>query len=108
MNDRGCYCETMHQDPRFMRRHRIPPGYCGLCRECGQPGHSRHSPIPAPFTLAWCDECYNALGNAYDLWIAEHPGGYTTEFMDEWRRTHHGPIPRRIGLVERIARLFRR
>ena len=103
-----CYCESTHRDPKFMRRHGIRPGFCGICRECGKPGHARHSPIPAPFTGAWCDECYDALGDAYDAWRLRNPEGYTTDFMEEWRQAHPGISHQRRGLAGLVRSLFHR
>ena len=92
MNERMCYCRPRHDRPTQARR-RIPPGFCGICRECAQPGHTRHSPIPAPFTGAWCDRCYEELGIAYDEWRVLHPEGYTTEFVQEWEQTRANSRP---------------
>lgn len=84
MNERGdCYCEGSWKDPRRMKRRGIPPGYCGICEVCGQPGHMRHTPIPAPYTGAWCDDCYDSLANDYDDWRALNPSGYTADFAKQ-------------------------
>lgn len=60
-NERGCYCGIWDTDPTFYPKQGVPPGYCGICLRCGEPGHTRHFPGPVPFTGEWCDRCYAVL-----------------------------------------------
>lgn len=82
----GCYCEALWKDPKYMRRRKIPPGFCGICRKCGQPGHTRHSPLPVPGTDTLCDECHDRLANDYDAWREQNPAGYTVDFVQRRER----------------------
>jgi len=56
-----CYCGLWKKDPSHLKKQGIPPGYCGLCRICGKPGHTRHFPGAVPFTGAWCDKHYHRV-----------------------------------------------
>lgn len=50
-----CYCEERKQNPKLAKEMAsIPPGYCGLCDLCGEPGHMQAHPH-LPTTGAWCD-----------------------------------------------------
>lgn len=53
-----CYCNIWETDPSSLVERGIPPGFCGICDECGAPGHLRHYPGPVPNTASWCDTCY--------------------------------------------------
>lgn len=44
-DEKDCYCGP-------------DDAYCGTCRVCGRPGHTRHFPGAAPYTGAWCDFHY--------------------------------------------------
>ena len=103
----GCYCESLWKDPKRMKRWRIPPGFCGLCLACGQPGHSRHSPLPVPGTEAYCDECYDSLANDYDVWRPANPLAYRAVFVEQWRQTQNRDRPGDGRLLTPIRRLFR-
>ena len=54
----GCYCSLWQEDPAFLKKQKIPAGYCGLCEKCGRPGHIRHFPGAAPYTGSWCERHY--------------------------------------------------
>lgn len=54
-NARGCYCGILN--PEVLEQNGVPKGYCGLCDECGQPGHLRHG-FSVPATQVWCDACW--------------------------------------------------
>jgi hypothetical protein len=58
MNARNCYCPDDGTQPAYLLRRGVPAGFCGICDDCGQPGHTRHAPAPIPCTACWCDECY--------------------------------------------------
>ena len=58
MNDRNCYCPTDGKQPTWLTDDNIPLGFCGICDDCGEFGHTRHYPGPVPFTGSWCDTCY--------------------------------------------------
>ncbi len=55
-----CYCGLWDKDPELLRSQGVPEGFCGLCVECGEPGHTRAHPSK-PVTLAWCDPHYAGL-----------------------------------------------
>ena len=65
--DRYCYCGLWETDPKFLRDQDIPPGYCGFCQVCGEPGHIRHFPGSAPYTGSWCDRHYRRVRNLHPL-----------------------------------------
>lgn len=56
-----CYCYSRSNWESGARREGLPPGFCGECEVCGEPGHTRHHPGDVPYTSAWCDEHYDAL-----------------------------------------------
>ena len=56
-NARGCYCGML--DTKILEQKNIPKGYCGLCDECGRPGHLRHG-YSVPITQVWCDSCWRS------------------------------------------------
>ncbi len=57
----GCYCQERATNPKVAESMKdLPPGYCGTCDVCGQPGHTRAHPS-APVTGAWCDAHWQAL-----------------------------------------------
>lgn len=57
----SCYCQERKTNPLVAEQLRdIPPGYCGLCDLCGQPGHTRAHPR-LPTTGSWCDEHWQEL-----------------------------------------------
>ncbi len=64
---RNCYCGLWKTDPKLLRDQGVPPGYCGLCRVCGKPGHTRHFPGAVPLTDAWCDKHYRRVRNLHPL-----------------------------------------
>ena len=53
---RHCYCFIRNYDPKILKG--IPEGYCGLCDECGKPGHTR---AYGAFTGTWCDEHWDKM-----------------------------------------------
>lgn len=55
---RLCYCDLWLTSPDTLRSQGIPYGYCGLCEECGDPGHMCHYPGRVAYTGSWCDVCY--------------------------------------------------
>lgn len=59
---RNCYCESYVQD----RAAPLPPGHCGRCEACGEPGHTSHVPAPLPYTGSWCDTHYDLVAWAFD------------------------------------------
>lgn len=61
---RNCYCSLWIKSPEILEAKNLPWGYCGECDECGKPGHLRHAPA-APYTMAWCDECYAKVDAIY-------------------------------------------
>lgn len=63
----GCYCSVWDKDPEFYPKQNVPEGYCGICKRCKEPGHTRHYPGPVPYTGAWCDSCYKFLGRTWFL-----------------------------------------
>lgn len=54
-NARGCCCGLLA--PKVLEQDGVPKGYCGLCDECGKPGHLRQG-FSAPATQVWCDACW--------------------------------------------------
>lgn len=58
---RNCYCGVWDKNPTTYEKQGYAPGYCGTCDRCGAAGHTRHFPVPAPYTGAWCDRCYRVL-----------------------------------------------
>jgi hypothetical protein len=58
-NMKSCYCDYLSDE--FRRQHNIPEGYCGICQQCGAPGHTRHHPAPVAYTGTWCNRCYRKL-----------------------------------------------
>lgn len=68
---RNCYCETYVQD----RAAPLPPGFCGRCETCGEPGHTSHVPAPIPYTGSWCDDHHDLIAWAFD---EERPPGERT------------------------------
>ncbi len=60
-NERGCYCGLWQTNPATLTEQGVPPGFCGICERCGQPGHTRHFPGPVPVTGSWCDRCYGIV-----------------------------------------------
>lgn len=68
LNERYCYCpKNGKPHPDYLIKQGVPEGFCGMCERCGQPGHARHFPGPVPYTGAWCDRCYDIVGNRYAL-----------------------------------------
>ena len=63
----NCYCGLWKTDPELLRRQGVPPGYCGLCQVCGEPGHTRHFPGAVPYTGSWCDRHYRRARNLHPL-----------------------------------------
>ena len=55
---RGCYCRVWNTNPAHFESLGVPRGYCGLCKVCGRPGHTRHFPGAVPYTGSWCDFHY--------------------------------------------------
>lgn len=56
-----CYCRERRDNPAFAAHCAdLPPGYCGRCETCGQPGHLRAHPY-LPTTSAWCDQHWAQL-----------------------------------------------
>ncbi|WP_444907048.1 hypothetical protein ACJJIR_01370 [Microbulbifer sp. SSSA008] len=64
---RGCYCDVWDnkEAPKYLIEQGLPEGFCGKCERCGANGHTRHYPGPAPYTGAWCDDCYRLLGKTW-------------------------------------------
>jgi len=58
MNNRNCYCPDSEPQAAWLLKAKIPYGFCGVCDNCGQLGHTRHYPGPVPYTGSWCDVCY--------------------------------------------------
>jgi hypothetical protein len=67
MNERGCYCGLWDKDPSYLVSRGVPPGYCGHCQRCGEPGHTRHFPGGVPYTGCWCDKHYRRLSWLHPL-----------------------------------------
>ncbi|TNF35038.1 MAG: hypothetical protein EP312_04725 [Gammaproteobacteria bacterium] len=56
-----CYCQERATNLAFAETLKdLPPGYCGICDVCGQPGHMRAHP-QLPTTGSWCDEHWQAM-----------------------------------------------
>lgn len=56
-----CYCGLWQTAPSTLLEQSVPPGYCGLCQICQQPGHLRHFPGPVPRSDAYCDRHYRLV-----------------------------------------------
>lgn len=67
----SCYCNYLSAE--FRSEHGIPEGYCGICQNCGAPGHTRHHPAPVAYTGEWCDACYRRLQRT---WMFTTPVGW--------------------------------
>ena len=117
MNERGdCYCQSLWKDTKRMKRRKIPPGFCGICLCCSQPGHTRHSPLPVPATEAYCDACFDSLATEYDAWRSANPEGFTVDFVEQRRRRqkqarpnnalHLTPTAAASGFARRLASLL--
>lgn len=72
---RNCYCRLWDTAPSVLEDQGVPAGYCGMCVDCGAPGHLRHGPGAMPATLSWCDRCYGkvtiaAYTRELSIWLA--------------------------------------
>lgn len=54
-NKRECSCDDI--DDEYRRENKIADGFCGICEECGKPGHTQRFPGYEPRYGAWCDKC---------------------------------------------------
>lgn len=68
-DERACYCGLWETKPEALREQGVPDGFCGMCQNCGQPGHTRHYPGSVPYTGAWCDACFAKLARRSRLRI---------------------------------------
>lgn len=59
--ERDCYCGLWKDKPEILEKQSIPFGYCGYCKKCDEPVHTRHFPGILPYSSTWCDEHYKKL-----------------------------------------------
>jgi len=72
---RYCYCPSEEQTAykENLAKRNIPPGFCGRCDVCNEPGHLCHYPGPLPFTGCWCDKHYIIEVREKPMLKAAHP-----------------------------------
>ena len=61
-----CYCDLWTTNPEHLQEQGLPPGFCGFCDVCGEPGHTiAHSNRPT--TGAWCEEHQPSNSKVYSI-----------------------------------------
>lgn len=64
-SERNCYCDLWKTNPSVLEKQGIPRGFCGLCKKCRKPGHTRQHPGVISYTGSWCDHHYKILARTH-------------------------------------------